>query len=64
VTETSTVETVSDQTEIEPTAAAAGNDSPEEPETFNREDVQKLRDEAAGHPGQGPGVPTRSPPAW
>lgn len=38
-----------DAPEDEPTGASAPDGAPDEPETFDREYVQKLRDEAAGH---------------
>ncbi len=50
MTETSTEpEDVAATEESSSGAAPVGNPTPDEPETFDREYVQKLRDEAAGH---------------
>lgn len=50
MTETNPDQTAPDQTETEePATSPAPVSAPEEPETFTREYVQKLRDEAAGH---------------
>jgi len=47
MTEHSTEPTV--DPEVEPAPAPGADAPPDEPETFDREYVQKLRDEAAGH---------------
>jgi hypothetical protein len=49
VTETDPAETETQTATEEPTTAPAEDGAPVDPETFTREYVQKLRDEAAGH---------------